>query len=144
MSREKILVSACLLGVNCKYNGKNNKNEKLINYLKDKEVIPICPEIYGGLQTPRNPAEIIENEVITIDNKNVTLEYIKGAKETLFIAQLFNVKKAILKAKSPSCGNNETYDGTFSKKIVNRPGITAKLLLENGIKVINEEEIFKN
>ena len=126
MSREKILVSACLLGVNCKYNGKNNKNEKLINYLKDKEVIPICPEIYGGLQTPRNPAEIIENEVITIDNKNVTLEYIKGAKETLFIAQLFNVKKAILKAKSPSCGNNETYDGTFSKKIVNRPGITAK------------------
>ena len=80
---EKILVSACLLGINCKYDGENNKNDKVIEYLKDKEVIPICPEIMGGLPTPRVPSEIKDDKVITKENKDVTNNFLKGANEVL-------------------------------------------------------------
>ena len=138
---EKILVSACLLGINCKYDGGNNKNDKVLNYLKDKEVIPICPEIYGGLSTPRNPAEIIENNVFTKEKKDVTKNYLKGAEETLYIAKLLNVKKALLKANSPSCGSGTIYDGTFKHQKIEGDGITTRLLKENGIEVITEDEI---
>ena len=100
----KILVSACLLGIDCKYNGKNNKNGKIIELLKDHELIPVCPEIMGGLPTPRIPAEIHQNKVIAKDGKDVTKQYQKGAKETLKIAKLYNCHIAILKEKSPSCG----------------------------------------
>lgn len=141
MEKEKILVSACLLGVNCKYDGENNINEKVLEYIKDKEVIPICPEIYGGLKTPRTPSEILKDKVMTKDNIDVTKEYRKGAEETLYLAKLFNVKKALLKAKSPSCGNKEIYDGTFTKNKIKGMGITAKLLKENGIEILSEEEI---
>ena len=79
MEKEKILVSACLLGINCKYDGNNNMNEKVLDYLKDKEVIPVCPEIYGGLTTPRTPSEIVGDKVITKDKIDVTKEYLKGA-----------------------------------------------------------------
>lgn len=141
MEKEKILVSACLLGVNCKYDGENNINEKVLEYIKDKEVIPICPEIYGGLKTPRTPSEILKDKVMTKDNIEVTKEYRKGAEETLYLAKLFNVKKALLKAKSPSCGNKEIYDGTFTKNKIKGMGITARLLKENGIEILSEEEI---
>ena len=141
MEKEKILVSACLLGVNCKYDGENNINEKVLEYIKDKEVIPICPEIYGGLKTPRTPSEILKDKVMTKDNIDVTKEYRKGAEETLYLAKLFNVKKALLKAKSPSCGNKEIYDGTFTKNKIKGMGITARLLKENGIEILSEEEI---
>lgn len=141
MEKEKIIVSACLLGINCKYNGNNNKNENVLDYLKNKEVIPVCPEIYGGLSTPRTTSEIIGDKVITKDKRNVTKEYLKGAEETLYIAKLFNVKKALLKAKSPSCGNKEIYDGTFTGNKIKGIGITAKLLKENGLEIINENEI---
>lgn len=141
MEKEKIIVSACLLGINCKYNGDNNKNENVLDYLKNKEVIPVCPEIYGGLSTPRTTSEIIGDKVITKDKRNVTKEYLKGAEETLYIAKLFNVKKALLKAKSPSCGNKEIYDGTFTGNKIKGIGITAKLLKENGLEIINENEI---
>ena len=141
MEKEKILVSACLLGINCKYDGNNNMNEKVLDYLKDKEVIPVCPEIYGGLTTPRTPSEIVGDKVITKGKIDVTKEYLKGAEETLKLAKWFNVKKALLKAKSPSCGNKEIYDGTFTGNKIIGMGITAKLLKENGIEILNENEI---
>lgn len=139
--KEKILVSACLLGVNCKYDGGNNLNEKVLKYLEDKEVIPVCPEIMGGLSTPRPPSEITGNEVMNNQNQNVTKEYTKGAEETLKLAKLFNVKKALLKAKSPSCGNGRIYDGTFSRTLTSGDGITVRLLKENGIEVISEIDL---
>ena len=138
---EKILVSSCLLGTNCKYDGTNNRNEKVLEYIKDYEVIPICPEILGGLSTPRTPSERVFDKVISKDGKDVTKEYHKGAEETLYLAKLFNVKKALLKAKSPSCGSNGIYDGTFTHTRINDDGVTAKLLKSNGIEVITEEEL---
>ena len=141
MEKEKILVSACLLGLNCKYDGENNRNEKVLEYIKDKEVIPVCPEIFGGLQTPRIPSEIVGDKVLNREKKDVTKEYQKGAEETLYLAKLFNVKKALLKESSPSCGTNTIYDGTFTGNKINGIGITAKLLKENGIEVISENEV---
>ena len=138
---EKILVSACLLGINCKYDGTNNKNDKVIEYLKDKEVIPICPEIMGGLPTPRVPSEIKDDTVITKDNIDVTNNFSKGAEEVLYLAKLFNVKKALLKAKSPSCGVGEIYDGTFTHTKIKGDGITTRLLKENNIEVITELDL---
>lgn len=138
---EKILVSACLLGFNCKYNGENNKNEKVIEYLKDKEVIPICPEIMGGLPTPRVPSEILNDRVINKEGLDVTENFLKGAEEVLYLAKLLNVKKALLKAKSPSCGVGEIYDGTFTHTIIAGDGTTTKLLKENNIEVITENDI---
>ena len=139
--KEKILVSACLLGINFKYNGNNNLNEKVLEYIKDKEVIPVCPEIMGGLSTPRPPSEIIGNKVYNNQNQDVTKEYEKGAEETLKLAKLFNVKKALLKAKSPSCGKDKIYDGTFSGILVPGMGKTVQLLKENGIEVISEIDL---
>ena len=138
---EKILVSACLLGINCKYDGANNKNDKVLEYIKDKEVIPICPEIMGGLPIPRVPSEIKDNKVITKDNIDITSNFSKGAKEVLYLAKLFNVKKALLKAKSPSCGVGEIYDGTFTHTKINGDGITTRLLKENNIEVITELDL---
>ncbi len=139
--KEKILVSACLLGVNCKYSGGNNENKKVLEYLKDKEVIPICPEIMGGLSTPRPASEIIHNKVITNTNKDVTKEYQKGAEESLKLAKLLGAKKALLKAKSPSCGKGKIYDGTFTGTIISGNGVTAELFLENDIEVISEIDL---
>lgn len=134
----KILVSACLLGIDCKYNGKNNKNEKVIQLLKDHDLIPVCPEIMGGLQTPRTPSEIQEDQVITKDGRNVTKQYQKGAEETLKIAKLYNCKNAILKEKSPSCGCGKIYDGTFTGTLIDGDGITARFLKEHGVKITGE------
>ena len=123
-----ILVSACLLGINCKYNGDNNKNEKVAEYLKDKQFIMVCPEQLGGLSTPRDPSEIIrldgnaviEGKTSVINNKrlDVTKKFKQGAMETLKIADLYGCKKAILKEGSPSCGSSLIYDGTFTGKKV--------------------------
>ena len=138
---EIILVSACLLGTNCKYNGKNNKNEKVLEYIKDKYVIPICPEVFGGLSTPRIPSEISDNKVINKDGIDVTKYFVDGANKTLDIAKALNIKKTILKQKSPSCGCGKIYDGTFTNNIINGDGITTRLLKENSIEVITEEEL---
>ena len=135
----KIMVSACLLGDNVKYNGANNKNDELIAFLKDYEVIRVCPEIFGGLSTPRDPSEIINNKVVTINGMDVTNEFTNGARKTLEIAKANNIKIAILKKNSPSCGSDTIYDGTFSHKVVNGDGITARLLKENGIIVFDED-----
>lgn len=134
--KEKILVSACLIGTNCKYNGGNNYSDEVMEFLKDYEIIPICPEQLGGLSTPRPASEIVGNNVINIEGNVVTQNYLKGAEEALKIAKMLGVKKALLKAKSPSCGNGKIYDGTFSGTLIDGDGITTKLLKENDIKVI--------
>lgn len=134
--KEKVLISACLLGVNCKYDGNNNYDEELYNKIKDYELIPVCPEVWGGLTTPRYPSEIKDNKVINTKGEDVTKNFEKGAQETLELAKKLGVKKAILKAKSPSCGNGKIYDGTFTGTLIDGDGITTRLLKENGIEVI--------
>lgn len=137
-----ILVSACLIGINCKYSGDNNENEKVKEYLKGKEFTLVCPEQLGGLSTPRPPAEIVDGRVITKeDNKDVTENFVRGAEETLKIARLYVCSEAILKEGSPSCGCNLIYDGSFSGKKIPGKGITAKLLEEEGIKVTSEKDL---
>jgi len=124
-----------------KYNGGNNYNNKIFNLVKQGKAIPICPEQLGGLTTPRNPSEIkiINDEVhvITNNGEDVTENFKKGAEEVLKIAKELNIKKAILKKKSPSCGVREIYDGTFTNNLTKGNGITASLLIENGIEVEN-------
>ena len=141
------LISSCLCGINCKYSGGNNLNEKCLDILKEGKGILICPEQLGGLSTPRLPAEIIgkaENilrgmdKIITKNNIDVTNEFLKGAKETLKIAKLYNINKAILKDGSPSCGVNYIYDGSFTGKKIKGNGLTTEILMENGIKVISD------
>jgi len=141
------LISSCLCGINCKYSGGNNLNEGCLRLLEEGKAILVCPEQLGGLSTPRTPAEIKgtargvldkNDKVITKDNIDVTEAFLKGAMETLHIAKLSNIKAAILKEGSPSCGVNYIYDGSFTGKKVSGKGITATILEENGIDVISE------
>ena len=140
MKKEKILISACLIGLNCKYNGGNNENSKLVELMKEKDLVPICPEQLGGLKTPRVSAERKQEKVITKEGVDVTKEYQKGAEEVLKLAKKLNIKKAILKSRSPSCGIDEIYDGTFSHNLVKGDGVTAELLKKNGIEVISSDK----
>lgn len=133
-----ILVSGCLMGDKCRYDGKKCKNNQVIDYLKDKAYIKVCPEVMGGLDIPRIPAEIVGDQVITKLGQDVTSEFNLGAQLTLKIAQENNVQLAILKAKSPSCGYGQIYDGSFSGKLIEKNGITSELLLKNKIKIVNE------
>lgn len=138
---EKILVSACLLGIDCKYNGKNNENNKIIDLLNDYEVVPFCPEILGGMTTPRIPSEILDDKVINKNGDEVTDYFVKGANESLKMAKLFNIKKAVMKQKSPSCGFGKIYDGTFSGNVIEGNGTTTDLFLDNNIEVLTEDDI---
>lgn len=138
---DKIIVSACLLGEPCRYDGKSYPSQEVIDYIKDKQVYPVCPEVLGGLSTPRSSCEIICGEVISKQGTNCTLQYMKGANEVLTLAKINNIDIAILKSKSPSCGYGEIYDGSFSSKLVKGNGICAEMLVNNGIKVINSDEI---
>lgn len=137
----KILVSACLLGVDCKYNQDHNDCPRVHKLMKEHDLIPVCPEILGGLSTPRCPAEICGDKVITKNGQDVTAQYKKGAEETLKLAKLYNCKYAVLKERSPSCGCGLIYDGTFTKVLRKGDGVTAKLLKEHGVKVTGESEI---
>lgn len=139
-----ILISACLVGMNCKYNGKNNYNEKALELVKSGQAIPICPEQLGGLSTPRNPSEIkiINNKKHVIDNKNndVTEAFEKGANEVLNLAKKLNIKKVVLQSRSPSCGVEKIYSGEFDGKLIDGNGILAQLLIENNIEVVDIEK----
>ena len=137
----KILISHCFLGENCKYTGGNNYNAELLNVLKNHELIPVCPETFGGLKSPRFPAEIVGDKVLFSDGSDVTQAFVNGAKKALEIAKAQGVKVAVLKANSPSCGSGIIYDGTFTGKKVSGYGVAAKLLMENGIKVYSEQDI---
>lgn len=136
----KILVSACLLGENCKYSGGNNYNEKILEFIKDKEVIPVCPEVAGGLPTPRTPAEIVNGVVTTKDGYVVDKEFRLGAKRIIDEIEPKDIEYAILQARSPSCGSIQVYDGTFSGKLIDGQGIFAKALKDLGIKIIDSSE----
>ncbi len=136
-----LLISACLLGVNCRYDGKSA-------YIKDLEIlkeryhlIPICPEIFGGMGIPREPAEKIEDRVINKKGEDVTKYYEKGAKEVLKLTNLYDCKYAILKERSPSCGYEKIYDGSFTGRLIEGNGILAEMLERNGIKVIGESKV---
>lgn len=137
----KIAVSACLLGENCKYNGGNNYSEKLIEYIKGHEVISICPEVLGGLSTPRETAEIVNGIVSNKDGTSVDKEFRKGAEIALEIIKEQQVDLVILQSRSPSCGVNTIYDGSFSGKIIPGQGVFANILQENGIKIIDVADL---
>ena len=135
---ENIIVSACLLGVSCRYDGNSKPNEKIINLKEKYNLIPICPEIMGGLPTPRMSAEIKEGRVKTENGIDVTEEYKKGAEEALKLTKLFGCKRAILKENSPSCGCGKIYNGEFTRTLKEGNGITAELFIKNGIDVFGE------
>ncbi len=138
MMNKNILVSSCLLGVNCKYNGGNNLNKELVEFLKKYNVISACPEVLGGLPTPRIPSEICGGKVINEEGSDVTDNFKLGAKKTLEIAKENDCTHAIFKKNSPSCGFNGVYDGTFTSRIIKKNGITSDLLYQNGIVILNE------
>ena len=140
-NKKNIAVSACLLGYNCKYNGGNNYCGKLEKLKEQYNFVDICPEVLGGLSTPRVPSEIIGDKVINKEGLDVTENYNKGAHLALEKLLANNCTLAILKAKSPSCGCGKIYDGTFSKTLVDGDGITTKIFKEHNIKVLTEEEI---
>ncbi|MBR6071466.1 MAG: DUF523 domain-containing protein [Acholeplasmatales bacterium] len=138
---EKILVSSCLLGNNCKYNGGNNYNVLVEELKKKYEIISICPEVMGGLSIPRVPSESINGTVINKDGEDVTRYFMSGSKKVLDIVKSENIKIAVLKDGSPSCGSSYIYDGTFSGNKISGMGMTAKLLKLFGVKIYSENNI---
>lgn len=146
-----VLISACLLGVNCKYNGGNNHIKLDEEVFKNVTFIPVCPEQLGGMTTPRLPSEIEEGDggsvlegksrVISKKGEDVTKQFVKGAEETFRIAKLYNCTAAILKQRSPSCGSLQIYNGSFEGQVKDGEGVAAALLHKNGIKVFGEENL---
>jgi uncharacterized protein YbbK (DUF523 family) len=132
----KILVSACLLGVACRYDGNAAPNEAVVRLMQDHALTPFCPEIYGGLPTPREPAEIRDGRAYTRSGADVTDAFQKGAREALRLAKLLGCDCAVLQDRSPSCGCGFIYDGRFTGALTEGDGVTAKLLKINGIRVV--------
>jgi uncharacterized protein YbbK (DUF523 family) len=145
----KLLISGCLFGDDVRYDGKNSSlhQNSLFNQIKQKvQLVPFCPEVEGGLSTPRIPSEIQSINPYIIKNKNgedTTRYFIDGAKKTLDLCIKNGIKIALLKSKSPSCSNDTTYDGKFNKNLLKQNGVTASLLLRNNILVFNENELEK-
>lgn len=139
--KENIIISACFMGVRCRYDGKCLRLERLDELMDKYNLIPLCPEILGGLGTPRSPAERVGDKVINRSGQDVTGYFYRGAEETLKLARLYDCRYAVLKEKSPSCGSGKIYDGTFSGNLTDGYGITAEILLKNGITVIGESQI---
>lgn len=137
----KIAVSACLLGENCKYNGGNNYSKKVAALSSDNEIIPVCPEVLGGLPTPRDPSEIADGVVKHKNGESVDDEFQKGAAAALDIVKKNHVELVVLQSRSPSCGINEVYDGTFSKRLIPGEGVFARLLRENNIRTVDVSDL---
>ena len=135
------MVSACLAGVNCKYDGKNNRSEKVVRLMEENEVILICPEQMGGLPTPRVPSEIRDGVVMNKIGENVDHEFRAGAQMALEIALKEKPDLIVLQSRSPSCGVKQRYDGTFTGTLVDGSGVTAQLLMENGFRCIDVEDL---
>lgn len=135
------IVSACLAGVSCRYDGTSKPCQKVVDLVKAGEAVPVCPEQLGGLTTPRTPAEQKGGMVFTKDGRDVTREFERGASEALKIAKMIGCSEAILKARSPSCGSGMVYDGTFSGTLIEGDGVLTKLLRKSNIRVLNEDEI---
>ena len=136
----KIMVSACLTGENCKYNGGNNRNEKVLQLMEENEVITVCPEQMGGLSTPRVPSEIKDGVVTARDGRIVDKEFRAGAAKCLRIAMREQPDLIVLQSRSPSCGVKQRYDGTFTGTLVDAPGVTAQLLMANGFRCVDVED----
>ena len=137
----KVLVSGCLLGENCKYNGGNNYNPRVVEFLKDKEVISICPEMMAGMGCPRNPIEIVDGVLTDCHGKNVDSLIRKSVMEIMERIRDEEIQCAILQSRSPTCGVNQVYDGTFSGKLIPGSGVFAKSLMDAGYLVIDVEDI---
>lgn len=136
----KILVSACLMGENCKYNGKNNRNQKIIDFLKDKEVIRICPEMLAGLTSPRPCVEIVDGVVTDQNGNDVDAQYRRAVAEAMLKIEGEKIEYAVLQSRSPTCGVNNIYDGSFSGKLVPGMGLFAAELKKRGYRVIDAED----
>ena len=136
-----IIVSACLAGQHCRYDGGEKSNGEVVRLVAEGKAIPVCPEQAGGLTTPRLPCEIVNGRVMRKDGADVTAEFEKGARECLALAKLAGAKEAILKAKSPSCGAGRVYDGTFSGTVVPGDGVFAAMCRKEGINLLTEEDL---
>ena len=138
---KKLLISSCLLGVSCRYDGKSVPNDAAKNLSTKFELVPFCPEIYGGLSTPRTPSERVGERVMSKTGTDVTDNYNKGAGEGLMLCRQLGIEIALLKEKSPACGSRGIYDGTFTGTLVDGEGVLAELLRKNGVKVYGESQI---
>ena len=137
----RILVSACLLGQKCKYNGGDNYAEAVTEYVRGHEVFPVCPEVAGGLSVPRSPCEIVNGVVMNADGENVDKAFRDGAAKCVELAKEKKIDLAILQSRSPSCGVRQIYDGTFSGRKIDGSGVFASLLRENGFRVLDVEDL---
>lgn len=140
-TKMKIIVSACLLGENCKYNGGNNICQRVLDFVKNHEVVPVCPEQMGGLPTPRPSAEICSGIVMNTEGISVDAQFRKGAETALKVALDRGATLAILQPRSPSCGCRQIYDGTFTRTLIPGKGIFAQMLSDNGITTIEPDEL---
>ena len=136
-----ILVSSCLVGLGCRYDGTDNKTDAVLKYLEDKTWMPVCPEQMGGLSTPRQPAEIRRDRIMTKDGEDVTAQFVRGADEVARLARLTGADEAILKSRSPSCGCKKIYDGTFSGTLIDGDGLTTRALKKMNVDVRSEEDV---
>jgi len=141
MKKKKIvIVSGCLAGIPCRYDGKATPFEPVLELVRQGWAIPFCPEVYGGLPTPRTPCELKNGRVVDCNGVDCTDCFVRGAAEGLRLARLAGCTEAVLKARSPSCGSGIIYDGTFSSTLISGDGLFARLLKENGITVCTEED----
>ena len=136
-----ILVSACLLGENCKYNGGNNRNERVLRYVQGHEVIPVCPEVLGGLPCPRKPVEWVGERVLTRDGDDCTENFRIGVQRALEVIADQQVDLAILQSRSPTCGVKQIYDGTFTKTLIEGKGMFAQALAAAGIPMMDGDDV---
>jgi uncharacterized protein YbbK (DUF523 family) len=136
-----IIVSACLAGLHCRYDGGEKTNDDVLRLVAEGKALPVCPEQLGGLTTPRLPCEIVNGRVMRKDGVDVTAEFERGARDSLALARLAGAKAAILKAKSPSCGAGHVYDGTFSGHVVTGDGVFAAKCRQEGISLRTEEDL---
>jgi len=141
MKHVPILVSACLAGMYCRYNGETVPFEPVVNLVRQGLAIPFCPEAHGGLPTPRRPCEILEGRVVDTDGIDLTEEFERGAHEGLRLVRLAGCTEAVLKARSPSCGCGIIYDGTFTSTRIKGDGVFARLLKAQGVRIRTEEDL---
>lgn len=141
---ERLLISACLIGADCKYSGSNNALDGgTLRALRERyELVPVCPEFAGGLPTPRDPSERLNGRVVSCNGCDVTREYERGADVALELARRFDCHKALMKERSPSCGSGEIYDGSFSGTVISGYGTAAEKLCAAGVEVIGESRVY--
>lgn len=136
-----ILVSACLMGLRVRYDGGSNEKDDILSLMDKHHLIPVCAEVFGGLPTPRVPAERVGDQVVSREGKDVTEQYLRGAEEVCRLAALYGCTLAILKEKSPSCGHGRIYDGTFTRTLTDGDGVLAERLLKMGVRVVGESGV---